>query len=140
MIRRFFRIRHWRARARFWQRKYQAARAEIRFLRAELNAEMNRNREREDTFVSATVMGTRNMFGVAPRSAPALAKSVGQSSTSGKPFDPQWDGLSWPDKAEFETSWMPLARAQGYSEAQARQHFLAELANRRTLNDDGASN
>ena len=136
-MKRFFRILHWRARAKFWQRKYQTAFAEVRHLRAELNAEMNRNREREDTFVSASVMGSRGMYGVAPRSGPARQRMNQTAAVPAYSADP-WDGLSWADKQEFELYWVKDAEAAGKTRAQARQDFMNELASRKTLNDDFA--
>ena len=128
---RLFRILHWRARAKYYQRKLERSERTVAMLRQELNAEMNRNREREDTFVSATVMGGRNMFGVAPRRGPVLqATPVPITETD------QWQQLPWADKAEFTTEWWPLAQERGRSEIQARQDFMAELARRRQLNDE----
>ncbi len=101
-------------------------------LRRELNAECERNRQREDTFVSATVMGSRGMFGVAPRSGPAL-QSAPQPPPS--PTDP-FSQLPWADKAEFQTQWWPLAEQSGRSEMQARSDFMRELQQRKQLNDE----
>lgn len=132
-MRRLLRLLHWRSRARFYQR--QAARLErtVTLLRQELNAECQRNREREDVFVSASVMGGRGMYGVAPRQGPAL--QVAPPPPLAPPADP-WQQLPWADKAEFQTQWWPLAESRGLSEAQARQHFMAELSSRRQLNDE----
>jgi len=131
------------ARARYW--KQRALKSErflvaeqnrldhtITLLRDELNAEMNRNREREDTFMSATVMGGRNMYGVAARIGPALKR---QEAAVASQSDP-WQQLPWEDRAEFATEWWPGAQAVGRSEMQARQDFMQELAKRKQLNDE----
>ena len=102
-------------------------------LRAELNAEMFRNREREDVFVSASVLGQRGMYGIPPRSGPALQSAPTPQPTT--PTDP-WMNLPWADKAEFQTEWWPLAQQQNRSEMQARQDFMGELARRKQLNDE----
>jgi len=130
-MRRLFRILHWRARSRFYRAKCERLERTVAMLRRELNAEMERNRNREDVFVSATVMGGRGMYGVAPRSGPALQRQAAIEA----PTDP-WQQLPWADKAEFQTEWWPLAQQSGRSEMQAREDFMAELANRRQLNDE----
>jgi hypothetical protein len=130
---RFLRILHWRARAKFYRLKAEKLERTVSMLRRELNAEMERNREREDVFVSATVMGGRQMYGIPPRVGPALQAAAPTPTQS--PLDP-WQHLSWPDKAEFETNWWPLAQERGRSLIQARQDFMVELANRRQLNDE----
>ncbi len=106
-------------------------------LRQELNAEMNRNREREDAFASAAAFGARGMYGIAARVGPALPSAPQAQLTTAT--DP-WANLPWADKAEFQTEWWPLAQQSGRSEIQARQDFMRELANRRQLNDEPFSN
>jgi len=133
---RLFRILHWRARARYWQRKAEKLERTVNMLRRELNAETERNRNREDVFVSATVMGTRGMYGIPPRSGSALQAVTPTPAVASDP----WQQLKWEDKAEFVTEWLPLAQQNGRSEMQARQDFMAELANRRQLNDEPFSN
>ena len=130
---RFLRILHWRARAKFYRLKAEKLERTVSMLRRELNAEMERNREREDVFVSATVMGGRQMYGIPPRVGPALQSAAPTPTQS--PLDP-WQQLPWADKAEFQTEWLPLAIQRGRSEMQARQDFMAELANRKQLNDE----
>ena len=141
-------IRRWlkqKARLRYW--KHRALKAEktlddallrhaeeVTDLRDSLEAERYRNMSREDTFVSATVMGGRNMFGVPPRTAPAM-KQVGYSSTAIGPVD-AWQALSADHKAEFETFYKPAAEANGIPIQQAKAAFLVEIAGRRALNDE----
>lgn len=137
-MRKLWRILHWRARATYWRKQAQSAKREVARLQLSLLAERYRNMAREDTFVSASVMGSRQMFGVAPRLAPASIDTVA-SLPAPSPTDP-FNALPWPDKAEFETEWLPLALAQGRSEMQARQDFLAALASRQLLKDDYANN
>ena len=127
---RLFRILHWQARARYWHRKFEKAEHTISLLRQELTAEMIRNREREDTFASASILGQRQMYGLAPRSGPAV-----QPAEKSAALDP-WLSLSWADEAEFKTQWWPLAQAQGLTEPQARQDFTNELAQRKQLRDE----
>ena len=128
----FLRIFRWRSLARYWHRRAKKLEATVDMLRAELNAELNRNREREDVFVSATVMGGRQMYGISPRIGPALQRQEAIAATASDP----WQQLPWADKAEFQTEWLPLAIQRGRSEMQARQDFMAELANRKQLNDE----
>ncbi len=135
-MRRLLRILHWQARCRYWRGQAEAAKREVARLQLSLLAERYRNLAREDTFVSATVMGGRQMYGVSPRSGPALQPSAKEIAA---PTDP-WQQLPWADKAEFQTEWWPLAQERGRSEVQARQDFMAELANRRQLNDEPFSN
>jgi len=145
-------LRRWlkqNARLRYWKRR--ALKAEsvldealikhagvVAELRDSLEAERYRNMSREDTFVSATVMGGRNMFGVPPRTAPAM-KQVGYSSTAMGPVD-AWQALSASDKAEFETFYKPAAEANGVPIQQAKAAFLVEIAGRRALTDEPYNN
>jgi len=129
---RLFRILHWRARAKFYRLQAEKLERTVSLLRRELNAEMERNREREDTFASATIMGGRNMYGVAARIGPALKR---QEAAVASQSDP-WQQLPWEDRAEFATEWWPGAQAVGRSEMQARQDFMQELAKRKQLNDE----
>jgi hypothetical protein len=129
---RFLRILHWRARAKFYRLKAEKLERTVSMLRRELNAECERNREREDVFVSASVLGQKGMYGIPPRSGPVLPAAPTPTQS---PLDP-WQQLPWADKAEFQTEWLPLAIQRGRSEMQARQDFMAELANRKQLNDE----
>ncbi len=137
-MRRLLRILHWQARCRYWRKQAEAAKREVARLQLSLLAERYRNLAREDTFVSATVMGGRNMFGVAPRNGPAMQPESPKLQPT-IDVDP-WQQLPWADKAEFQTEWWPLAEAKGRSEVQARQDFMAQLAHRRQLNDEPFSN
>ena len=129
MIRRLFRWRHWRARARYWH--LRAAKAE-----ASLEAECLRNREREDTLV-AVPMRLGGLFGIQPRSAPALARPQSRPIPAPIAAASPWDALTWADKQEFDMYWKPDAEAAGISLQQAQQKFLAEIAQRRIpLNDE----
>lgn len=132
------RRRYWKMRAFRSEQKLAdvlAANArEVRDLRDLLEAERWRNLSREDTFVSATVMGGRNMFGVPPRTGPAI-KQAGYGSTAVKSLDP-WDSISYADKAEFDQFWKKDAEDAGVPIQQARAQFLIELANRRAIQDE----
>ncbi len=141
-------IRRWlspQLRVRYWKRR--ARRAEtilddallknaeiVTALRNELDAEKWRNLSREDTFVSATIMGGRNMWGVPPRSGPAI-KQAGYGTTAPRTGD-VWDGLSYADKAEFDMYWKADAESAGVPIQQAKAKFLTEIANRRALHDE----
>lgn len=125
LLRRWLSLR-FRLQARYWKR---------RALLAErlLEAETNRNREREDTFVSASVLGGRGMFGLTPRSAPAEIPRKAIPSQALQTYD----GLTVPERMEYEVEWLPDAVRHGISPAQAKQDFMAELAKRKQpLNDD----
>lgn len=118
----------WRIQARYWKRRAFE-------LERQLKAERYRNLAREDTFASAAVLGARNMFGLAPRGGPAplTAKNV----TPQQSFDPM-AGLSSIEKAEFQTYWLPDALRANVSEAAALISFRAELAQRRSIRDEGS--
>jgi len=132
-MRRLFRITHWVARARYWKRQAQTAKAEVARLQLSLLAETWRNRAREDTFASAAILGQRNMWGIAPRTGPAATE---QPKPRPQPIDPYQ--LSGPDLMEFDTFWKPDAEAAGISILQAKQKFINEvvLPRRMPLNDD----
>ena len=118
---RLFRL---RAQLRYWRRRAWLA-------EARLEAEFNRNRQREDSFVSAAIMGSRGMWGVAPRTGPALQP---KQAIETKAIHPQLTGA---DQMEFDMYWLPDAKRANVSEAQALNEFMQELAKRRTpLNDD----
>src|SRR5258705_3544602 len=90
------RARHWRARA-------VRAERELALLRLSLLAETYRNRQREDTFASAAVLGQRNMWGIAPRSGPAVSEQPAKAKP--QPLNPY--NLSGADLMEYETFWKP---------------------------------
>jgi NAD(P)-dependent dehydrogenase (short-subunit alcohol dehydrogenase family) len=106
----------------------------------ELEAERERNMIREDTFVSASIMGQRGMYGVPPRVGPAIQSP----KRIEKPVNqyPAWDAnLTWADKQEFELEWKTAAERAGVGMAKAQQDFLMEIAKRRVpLQDDPFSN
>jgi hypothetical protein len=134
MIKRFFRWRHWRARAKFWRGR--ALKAE-----SQLEAERYRNLEREDTLVTVP-MRMAGLWGMPAREAPAQpAKQVRQRPALNAAADP-WETLSWADRAEFDMYWKPDAEATGVSLSQARERFLNEviLPRRQPLQDDPYSN
>lgn len=136
MLTRLLRINHWRARARYWRGQADAAKREVARLQLSLLAERHRNMAREDTFASAAVLGARNMWGLAPRTGPAL-------SDSPKPV-PQADpyNLSGADLMEFETFWKPDAEASGVSVSEAKRQFVRDVVmpRRMPLNDEPFSN
>ena len=122
----------YRIRARRWRERAMKAEAELVSLKLQMIAETWRNRAREDTFASAAVLGSRNMFGIAARSGPAQVERKPQS----QPVDPYQ--LSGADLMEFETFWKPDAEAAGIGLTQAKQEFIKQvvLPRRQPLNDD----
>lgn len=131
----FFRWRRWRARAQHYQRQTARLELALKELREAFDAEVWRNRAREDAFVSAAIMGGRGMFGVPPRTGPALQRQT-QPAQPFHPPDPFDAILTGADKLEFETIWWPDARQANVSLATARQEFLQTVMKRRTLNDE----
>ncbi len=134
MITRLLRINHWRARSRFWRKQAEVAKREVARLQLSLLAERYRNLTREDMFVSASVMGQRGMWGVAPRMGPAGTQQPQQAAPT--PSDPYQ--LSGADLMEFDLEWKPLAEQKGISMAEAKRQFVQEvvLPRRVPLNDD----
>jgi|SRR5215831_12643399 len=144
----FFRL---AARARYWKRRALEAEArvisvienyehEMAKVRSDAHAEMWRNREREDTFVSAAVMGGRGMWGVVPRKAPATAPEpqvIIQPPQTPDPYP-----LRGMQLLEFEGEWWPIAQQQGIPRNEAIRKFTEELArrNQTRLEDDPYSN
>lgn len=131
-MRRLFRIAHWAARARYWRKRVASLERDNARLRLELTAETWRNRSREDTFASAAVLGSRQMWGLAPRVGPAHVEPKQRP----QPVDPYH--LSGADQMEFDTFWKPDAEAAGIPLHQAKQRFIAEVVmpRRQPLNDD----
>jgi hypothetical protein len=134
----FFRL---LARVRYWKRR--ALNAETRCLdlierfaadkaalEAQANAEMWRNRMREDTLTSARGLGAKGMYGLAPRVGPASTQKPQSILQSAAPT------MTAIDKMEFETEWLPYAVQNGFTRQQAEKDFLAELINRKALNDE----
>ena len=122
-MKRLLRLLRLRSQVRYWRKRAWLA-------EARLEAESNRNRQREDMFVSASVMGARGMWGVPPRVGPALQ----QHKRTDVPASPLMTGA---DQLEFETFWLPDARLAGVSAQQALAEFTQELQKRKVpLNDD----
>ena len=118
-----------------WLRHFAAAeywRNRARNAEALLEVETMRNREREDTFVSATVMGGRNMWGVPPRSGPAMMKQVGASSVATDPIQT----LTPLERTEFYTQYLEDARRAGIPDKQALSDFLRDVASRKQSNEE----
>ena len=129
---RFFRWRHWRASAKYWRKR--ALKAE-----SSLEAEVMRNREREDTLVTVP-MRIAGLWGMPARTGPATKQVNTPIPAIARTADP-WDSLSWADKQEYEMFWKEDAQAAGVPEQQARNQFLAELASRRIpINDEPFAN
>ena len=131
----YFRWQRWRARSKHYQRQAAKLESALKELRADFDAEMNRNRAREDAFVSAAVMGSRGMFGVPPRTGPARPRQDQQPQPFHPP-DPFDTLLTGADKLEFQTLWLPDAIRVGIPESQARKEFFEVVQQRRQLNDD----
>lgn len=122
-----YQLRVWRGKARYWRK--QARQAE-----RQLEAERNRNREREDTLV-AVPMRMSGLWGLEPRAkeAPVVARPRPAPMVARDP----WELLSWADRNEYDMFWKSGAEAAGIPEQQAKQQFLQELAIRKQpLNDD----
>ena len=133
-MRNFFRWQRHRARAKYYCREVARLEKALTELRADLEAEMYRNRAREDTFVSAAVMGARGMFGIPPRTGPARSREMQPQPFH--PPDPFEALLTGADKLEFETMWWPDAQRANVPMAQARQEFMTTVLQRRQLNDE----
>ncbi len=142
-MKKFFRL---LARVRFW--KHRALKAEKRIsdlieqyaveiqeLKESNDAEMWRNRAREDELITVP-QRLQGLWGMPPRTGPAM-KQVNQPPRAlAQPADP-WDALSWADKQEFDLQWKDAAAARGIPEYVARQQFMAEIATRKIpINDE----
>jgi hypothetical protein len=130
MIKRIFRWRHWRARAKFWRGR--ALKAE-----ASLEAERYRNLEREDTLVTVP-MRLGGLWGMPARDAPAQPlKQVHQRPGLNAASDP-WETLTWADREEFNLMWKPDVDSGLVTFQQQKDRFLSEviLPRRQPLNDD----
>ncbi len=129
------------ARVRFWKHRALKAEqqctelitqfeAEIHELKESNDAEMWRNRSREDELITVP-QRLQGLWGMPPRTGPARMKQVNQPSRAlAQPADP-WESLTWADKQEYELQWKDAALAQGIPEYIAKQQFLAELQSRR---------
>lgn len=135
---RFFRL---LARVRYW--KHRALKAEARQfalvvehetelikLREQMEAERWRNYSREDTFASAAMLGSRGMWGVAPRTGPASMQRPPSLMEVAAPM------MSGADRMEFEQFWLPDAERNGVTRQRAEKEFLEELAKRKALRDE----
>ncbi len=122
------------ARIRYWRSR--ALRAEHKWieLHAQAEAERWRNQGREDTFVSAAVMGGRGMMGVPPRYGPAETMQPIQSRLT-TVSDPM-SALTGLEKMEFQTYYLAPGREQGLSTQRIEQDFLRDLAKRKQFNDE----
>ena len=132
LLRRWLSLRY-RLRTRRWRLRALAAERERDLLKLQLSAERWRNQAREDTFASAAVLGSRNMWGLAPRSGPAVS---GMAKPAPQPPDPF--NLSGADLLEFETYWKPDAEANGIAIHEAKRQFVQQVVipRRMPLNDD----
>lgn len=132
-MKRLLKLFHWRALVRYWHRRALRAENEVQQLKLQLAAERWRNMQREDTFASAAVLGSRNMWGLAPRVGPAAQAPARTESAAPDPYS-----LSGADLMEFETFWKPDAEAMGIPLHQAKLKFINEVVvpRRMPLNDD----
>lgn len=120
---------YYRTRMRYWRRRALLA-------ESELKAERWRNTAREDAFVSASIMGQRGMFGVAPRTGPALQRQ--RPAQQPQPVtDPWTTNLTAQEKFEFDNLWWPDAQSARVDYTTAKQQFYNMVMQRRQpLNDD----
>lgn len=139
-MKRLFRL---AVRVRYWKRRALSAEktcidlveqfaAEKSALEAQCDAEFYRNRNREDVFVSAAVLGGRGMVGIAPRSGPATTTQP----TLVQPADDPLYGLTGIERVEWYGQWLPDAQAHGVTTTKALQDFRAELAQRKQYRDE----
>jgi hypothetical protein len=130
------RIRYWKRRAHLSEQRcvdlIEQYAAEIKELQTKMDAEHWRNQAREDVFVSASVLGGRGMWGVAPRTGPATT----QRPPNLLDMAAQGPIMTGADRMEFEQYWFPDAMRAGVSRQQAEKDFLEELAKRKALNDE----
>jgi hypothetical protein len=134
-LRRWLSLRY-RLRARRWRARALRAESERDVLKLQLSAERWRNQAREDTFASAAVLGSRNMWGLAPRTGPTQAE---HKQAAQQPVPPNWTGA---DLLEFETYWKSDAAAAGVSEMEAKRQFEQQviIPRRMPLHDEPFSN
>lgn len=121
-------------RIRYWRLRALGAEAELEQVKLQAEAERWRNIGREDCFVSAAIMGSRGMWGVPPRTAPAEAQRQPQQQSAAL-LDP-FGALPFFQKAEFEAEWWPIAQTLGKSRQQAQNDYLMDLAKRKSFNDE----
>lgn len=137
LLRRWLSLRY-RLRSRRWRQRALMAEDEISQLKRELYAEMWRNREREDMFVSASIMGSKGMYGVRARSGPVIAPKQIQPAAPQLPgySDTPFDKLTWAEKEEYRMFYLQDGLSAGHSEQQIQQRFMEDLAARKILNDE----
>ncbi len=132
------------ARVRFWRNRALKAEArlielieeyaaEVKELQVKMDAEHWRNQSREDTFVSASILGAKGMWGVAPRTGPAQTQRPPTLIDLANQSGPVMSGA---DRMEFQQYWLPDALKAGVSPQKAEQDFLVELVKRKALNDE----
>lgn len=111
-------------RARYWRRRALAAESAQREAEQQLNRELWRQINRADLYTSAAIMGTRGMWGIPPRSAPAELDKPKQQPVAA-PVDPY--RLTGPDLMEFDTFWKPDAEAAGVPLQEAKRQFIEQV-------------
>lgn len=129
MVMKFLRL---AAKVRYWRQRTIRLERELAETKAAAKAEYYRNMMREDTFVSAAVLGGRGMIGMSPRNGPAEIPQPPRIVTASDP----WNAISGSDLMEFNTQWLPLGLEKGLTVGQIRQDFLRELGNRKAFNDE----
>lgn len=130
IFKRLFRWQYWRWRSKYW--RHRAIKAE-----KQLAAEMWRDRERSDILASASIRAI-GMFGLEPRTAPAVVKQPRRSIVPASYPGTDQDGFTYADRMEFEMMWWPDAQAAGVSLRDAKTKFLQEviIPRRSPLNDE----
>lgn len=119
------------ARLRYWHRRALRVEAELAQVQAQAQAEMWRNRYREDMMAAAAVFGSRGMVGIQPRNGPA---EMPRPLLAEAP-DP-WKAVTPIERMEFQTQWVPAGLQQGLTMDQMQRDFLKELAGRKQFNDE----
>lgn len=131
MIRRLFRWQFWRWRYREMRRRAIAA-------ERRLEAEMWRNRAREDELITVP-MRMSGLFGMMPRDAPAPVKQVKQQPPLLQTSNGV-DSWTWADQQEFEMFWKPEgADAATVRQMKERFHNEVIVPRRQPFNDDNFS-
>lgn len=110
----------WRMKSRYW--RLRALKAE-----AQLEAEVWRNRAREDELITIP-MRALGMFGMSARTGPAAIRHEPPALL--KSADP-WQSLTMLEQLEYESAYLPDALANRVSPHDAKRDFLAEIARRK---------